>query len=203
MRLPPVRLHSSFLILGSLFIGWELVTAGLSAALGALAFGVALFGSVALHEVGHALMAARFGIRTRSITLYPFGGIAALEREPRGRAELWIALAGPLVNVGLAVVGLALMPWIPGAGVFVALNLGMAVFNLLPAFPMDGGRVARAWWTRQLGHVRATERALKVSRWFAWGFVALALVSGAWNLALIGLFLLFMVRAEGARLRFS
>ena len=68
---------------------------------------------------------------------------------------------------------------------------------------MDGGRVARAWWTRRLGHVGATERALKVSRWFAWGFVALALVSGAWNLALVGLFLLFMVRAEGARLRFS
>lgn len=203
MRLPPVRLHSSFLVLGSLFIGWELVTAGWSAALSAVIFGVALFGSVALHELGHALMAARFGIRTRSITLYPFGGIAALEREPRGKAELWIALAGPLVNVALAVGGLALMPWIPGAGVFAALNVGMAVFNLLPAFPMDGGRVARAWWTRQLGHVRATERALKVSRWFAWGFVALALVSGAWNLALVGMFLLFMIRTEGARLRFS
>jgi Zn-dependent protease len=203
MRLPPLRLHPSFLVLAALFIGWELVTAGLSAALTASVFGVALFGSVALHELGHALMAMHFGIRTRSITLYPFGGIAALEREPLGRAELWIALAGPLVNFGLGGLGLALMGIVPGAGVFAALNVGMGLFNLLPAFPMDGGRVIRAWWTREQGHYRATHRALKVSRWFAWGFIGLAVVTGAWNLALVGVFLHFMVRSEANRLRFS
>jgi len=201
MSLPPIRLHPSFLVLGGGFVAWQLLTGGFGAALIALLFGLAVFGSVALHELGHALMAHRFGIRTRNITLYPFGGIAALEREPRGHAELWIALAGPLVNFGLALITLPLLGMVPGASLFAAINLGMGVFNLLPAFPMDGGRVVRAWWSRDQGHVRATERALGVSRWFAWGFIALAVLSGAWNLALVGAFLLWVVGAERRRLR--
>ncbi len=201
MSLPPIRLHPSFLVLGGAYVGWQLLTGGFGAALAALMVGVAVFASVALHELGHALMAHRFGIGTRSITLYPFGGIAALEREPRGHAELWIALAGPLVNFGLALGALPLLGTLPGASLFALLNLGMGVFNLLPAFPMDGGRVVRAWWSRDHGHVRATARALAVSRWFAWGFIALAILSGAWNLALVGAFLHWVIAAEKRRLR--
>lgn len=180
---------------------WELVSGGFGAAAFALFLGLAVFGSVALHELGHALMAMRFGIRTRSITLYPFGGIAALEREPRGSAEFWIALAGPLVNFALAGVGWSLAAIVPGAGLFALLNLGMGLFNLLPAFPMDGGRVVRAWWSRDRGHLAATEKALGVSRWFAWGFVGLGVVTGTWNLGLVGLFLLWVIASERRRLQ--
>ena len=92
----------------------DLVSAGLSSAIGTTILGVALFGSVLLHELGHALTAARYGIFTRSITLYPFGGVAALSREPmKADEELWIALiALPLMLLN-----------VPGAGLFLAMNL--------------------------------------------------------------------------------
>ncbi|MEL6344446.1 MAG: site-2 protease family protein, partial [Myxococcota bacterium] len=168
---------------------------------GTTLLGVALFGSVLLHELGHALTARHFGIDTQSITLYPFGGIAALTAEPQTpRAELWIAIAGPLVNFALAAIAapLALLA-VPGAALFAGMNLVLGLFNLLPAFPMDGGRVLRAWLSRTRDNTSATEIALNVSRWFAWGFIALGLFASP-NLLLIGGFLLFAVGAERRRL---
>ncbi|RUL86708.1 site-2 protease family protein [Tautonia sociabilis] len=146
---------------------------------------LALFGCVLLHELGHALTARRFGIPTEHITLYPIGGVARLHRMPREPgAELLIALAGPAVNVGIAATlfaGLAVVSALAPAmaagsigmvlGDLLRVNLLLACFNLLPIFPMDGGRVLRAMLSRPLGRLRATEIAAALGQ-------ALAMIAG-------------------------
>ena len=129
---------------------------------------LSVFGCVLLHELGHALMARRFGIQTRDITLYPIGGVARLERMPRAPgAELLIALAGPAVNFAIAAVLLPLLflgtdefASLSMIGLFLesllSINLFLGLFNLVPAFPMDGGRVLRACLSNWLGRLRAT-----------------------------------------------
>ena len=200
----PIRLHSSFLLLAVVLIGADMLRAGVASAAWTALFGGALFGSVLLHELGHALTARRYGILTRSITLYPFGGIAALTREPtRSHEELWIALAGPAVNAALALLALPLaLLGFPGAAMFAAMNLALGIFNLIPAFPMDGGRVLRAWLSRRKGRFLATEQALGVSKIFAWGFLALGLVTTSLNLLLIGGFLLYAINMERRRIAY-
>ena len=138
-------LHPTFLLI--LLPG---LTGGLSPI-----FIIALFGCVVLHELGHALMARRFGIETLDITLYPIGGVARLQRMPRAPgAELLIALAGPAVNfaivaglLGLELLGIGGLEADTSLGAFLGglmlVNLVLGLFNLIPAFPMDGGRVLR------------------------------------------------------------
>jgi Zn-dependent protease len=136
-----------------------------------------VFGCVLLHELGHALTARLYRIGTRSITLYPIGGVARLERlAERPAQELWITLAGPAVNLAIATAltaGLLVVRafdpvLVRGslAGEFLfrllILNVAMVVFNLLPAFPMDGGRVLRALLAMGLGQLRATRIAVNV-----------------------------------------
>ncbi len=198
----PIRLHGSFLLLAALYVFSQLVSGGPVAAAGAALLGAAVFGSVLLHEMGHAWMARRFGIRTHSITLYPFGGLAALDREPETpRAEALVAIAGPAVNFALAAAALPLASLgMPGVDLFLAVNLGLGLFNLLPAFPMDGGRVLRAWWTTRLGRTAATLKALRVARVFSGVFIALGLL-GPTSLLLVGGFLWLVVRSELARWR--
>jgi Zn-dependent protease len=147
-----------------------------------LAVVLAGFGCVLLHELGHALMARRYGIATEDITLYPIGGVARLSRMPRSPgAELLIALAGPAVNFGI-VAGLltlkALGPWGFFADCMLLLNLVLGLFNLIPAFPMDGGRVLRALLSGWLGRVRATEIAAGLGRVLAVAFGFYSLLNG-------------------------
>lgn len=198
----PVRLHSSFLILGAALVGWYALSSGLAAAVDGLVLAVLIFGSVVLHELGHALAARAFGIGTRDITLYPFGGIAALRGEPRSPAqELVVAGAGPAVNFVLAVLALPLA--LGGSGLaitFLVVNLGMALFNLVPAFPMDGGRVLRALLAPRHGYYGATARALGIGRAFGWLMVAAGFFLGA-QLWLVGGFLLYATWQEERRLR--
>lgn len=196
----PLRLHASFLVLGGGLLAWRALSEGGMAAVELAGFLGLLFGSVLLHELGHALVARRHGIETRSITLHPLGGVAALSAEPRSPgAEAAIALAGPAVNLALAGLGaLAYGAALPLAGWFVAMNLGMAVFNLLPAWPMDGGRVLRAALTGRMGRPAATRMALDLSQVLAWGLVLAGLRFG-FNLSLIGGFLLLAVRSERRR----
>lgn len=167
-----VHLHLTFL----LFLGWVALSSG---SLISTLFVLALFGFVVLHEYGHALTARHFGIRTRQITLYPIGGIASLERMPESpRAQALVALAGPAVNFTLAAL-LTAVGWLFGVNVFAApdlsgggamlgamvqANLVLGLFNLLPALPMDGGRVLKAVLSARLGNRRATEVAAKVAR---------------------------------------
>ncbi len=140
---------------------------------------LATFGCVLLHELGHALAARRFGIGTADITLYPIGGVARLTRMPRAPGvELLIALAGPAVNLAIAAV---LLPLVHARSGFLAelllVNLVLALFNLIPAFPMDGGRVLRALLGGWIGRARATSFAAAVGRTLAVGFGVYSLLS--------------------------
>lgn len=199
----PLTLHPSFGLLmvgAALWGGWQ---AGAYGALLVTAAMAVLAVSVILHELGHALAARRFGIRTAFITLYPWGGVAAIERMPEEPdQELVIALAGPAVNLVLAA-GFGLLAALVGSpvvGVFATLNLGMAVFNLLPAYPMDGGRVLRALLARRMGFVPASRMAHRVGTVFAWSFIAVGVVWPWPSLLLVGAFLLYALRQEHDRL---
>lgn len=197
--------HASFLLL----MGWAAWAAyqgagsGLAALMGVV-FLVGVFASVLLHEFGHALTARRFGIRTRRIVLWPIGGVAQLEGQPRTpRQELLIALAGPAVNFALAagLWSLTALGILPGGGLVTSLllaNLTLGVFNLLPAFPMDGGRVLRALLATRVGGLRATNIAVKIGKVAAAGFVIAGLFGNP-MLMLVGAFVWFAASAEGRR----
>jgi Zn-dependent protease len=199
----PVFLHWSFLALLGFLTLRALVQGGVAEAAWTLAFDVGLFGSVLLHELGHALAARGFAIRTRDITLYPFGGVASLTSMPRTPwQELVVAIAGPLVNFALALaLGAAGLVWgLWPLTMLAAANLFMGLFNLIPAFPMDGGRVLRALLVPGLGYRGASQTAIRIGGWFAWAFLIGGAVSGWWSLALVGGFLMLALRAERARL---
>lgn len=178
-----VFVHFTFLLL-LVFIGfvhWQ-ATDSLAAAAGGMGFVLALFLCVLLHEYGHALAARRYGIRTRDITLLPIGGLARLEKMPeKPMQEFWVALAGPAVNVAIALLlfgGLAATGRLapadelslvagPALQRLMAVNLFIVAFNLLPAFPMDGGRVLRAVLATALGRRRATAIAANIGQGMA------------------------------------
>jgi Zn-dependent protease len=186
-----VYVHATFFMV----IAWIAVvdwnqSQSLAAVLDGVGFILALFACVVAHEYGHALTAARYGIRTRDITLLPIGGLARLERMPDVPIqELWVALAGPAVNV---VIALLLIGWMQASGGappvdgldvttgafaarVMAANVFLALFNLLPAFPMDGGRALRALLATRMEYTRATQRAAVVGQGMAilFGFIGL------------------------------
>lgn len=208
-----VYLHVSFvLLLAILALAHWLPERSLAAAAAGTLFFLALFACVLLHEYGHALMARRYGIPTRDITLLPIGGVARLERMPdKPSQELWVALAGPAVNVGIAaVLGLWLTlthSWEPLAGLsatrgsfaerLLAVNLFLVLFNLLPAFPMDGGRVLRALLAMSLEPARATRIAARIGQGMAVVFGLAGLVVNP-MLLLIAVFVWFGAAQEAA-----
>jgi Zn-dependent protease len=170
-----VYMHATFLILiGFIVLSHWSAGSSLGKTLEGVGFILALFACVVLHEFGHALMAARYGIKTRDITLLPIGGLARLERMPdEPLQELWVALAGPAVNV---VIAAGLFAWLHfsatlapleqltvASGPFLerlmVVNVILVAFNMLPAFPMDGGRVLRALLATQIEYTRATQIA--------------------------------------------
>jgi Zn-dependent protease len=203
-----VYLHWSFWLLPV----WILMSAGagLAGAVGSVLFVFAIFGCVVLHELGHALMARHYGIGTRDITLYPIGGVASLERMPRRPAqELAIAVAGPAVNVVIAGVlfGILVVAGISVQGSalnlvggsfllnLLAVNVFLVVFNMLPAFPMDGGRVLRALLAMRKPYVRATEIAARVGQ----GIAVLLALAGMWTggtLLFVAMFVFLAAQAE-------
>lgn len=178
-----VYLHWTFVLL----LGWILFSHigqghDWAEAWRGVGFIIALFGCVLLHEFGHALTAKHYGIRTRDITLLPIGGIARLERLPENpRHELWVTLAGPAVNVVIAGVLFAVLYFVYPVNEFsqarllegnflvrlMWVNVFLGAFNLLPAFPMDGGRVLRALLSMRLGRARATRLAASIGQGMA------------------------------------
>lgn len=213
-----VYIHWSFWMLILFYLVAASSSGGLAAGLTAVAFIFSVFACVVCHEFGHALAAARFGIPTKDITLLPIGGVARLERIPEKPVqELVIALAGPAVNVVIAAI--LVLPVMAGVLVggsapilgegldfltqLLAANIILVVFNMLPAFPMDGGRVLRSLIALRTGHLRATEIAARIGRWMALAFAIYGLVSGAFMLILLAAFIFIAGTAElmGARVR--
>jgi len=208
----PIRVHATFLIF-LVFVFVALARGQSTAvALETVGFFLALFACVVLHELGHALTARRYGVRTRDITLLPIGGVARLERIPeKPSQEIAVALAGPAVNFLIAAVLLAIL--LAGGGGrlledpaalqgnflarLLAYNVFLALFNLIPAFPMDGGRVLRAVLATRLDYLRATQIAANVGQGIALLF-GLAGIFGNPFLLFIALFVFIGAGQEAA-----
>lgn len=216
-----VKVHLTFvLILIWAAYRWSGITeAGLQGALFGVVATLLLFASVTLHEFGHSLQARKYGVSVRDITLLPFGGLARLEEFPeKPGQEFRIAIAGPLVNfaIGLVLIGLGALVSIPtlvslpelfqslgeaswsGLWAYLTMaNLALGLFNLIPAYPMDGGRVLRALLAARLDYHRATRIAVAVGQGLAlllglWGFT-----SGSYSLILIAIFVWLGAGQEG------
>jgi len=208
-----IFIHWSFLLLPALVVLQSLFGGGsVTSLFGSIVFLLAVFGCVVLHELGHALMARRFGVGTHGITLLPIGGVARLERIPKAPLqELAIAVAGPAVNVVIAaslVAGLLLgggsVAATMGAawgtsfiGGLIWVNVTLVLFNALPAFPMDGGRVLRAVLALFVPHIQATRVAAGVGQVFAVGLAIIGLLTN-WMLIFVALFVFFAARQEAA-----
>lgn len=208
-----VHIHWTFSLL-IIWIVYNNMRAGLDTTqmIWSVLFVLSLFVCVTLHEFGHALAARRYGIATKDITLYPIGGVARLEKMPeKPGQELVVAFAGPAVNFAIA---LLLSPillssdlaaedsnnlmmvnannFLPMLGM---LNITLAVFNLIPAFPMDGGRVLRALLAMKLGRLKATQIAAGIGKMLAFGFIIMGFYSNPF-LIFIGLFIIMGAHAE-------
>lgn len=209
-----VRIHVSFVLL-LLFAGigqhgaWTTINPTRGIALVAI-----IFGSVILHELGHALVGRHAGIPARAIVLLPIGGVTVFDEsqpslQPNWKRDTRIAIAGPLVNFVIAGIAAACIdaalphsriwadPYVNSNNLphsLVWANLWLAVFNLLPAYPMDGGRVLRALFSRKMDSVSATRRAVSIGRGFAIAFM----LAGWWNLwfSIIGIFLFIAAQME-------
>jgi len=209
-----VYMHVTFLILVAwIALGYWQAEGNVAAVVVGVSFILTLFFCVLLHELGHALTARRYGIRTSAITLLPIGGIASIEKMPDNpRQEIVIALAGPAVSFGIAGIlwlllkasGQTLVPLQnlalePGSfwQRLMLVNVLLGAFNLLPAFPMDGGRVLRAALALRVGQVRATRIAAGVAHGAA---ILLAVIGLYYNifLVLIAIFIWFGATAESS-----
>ena len=222
-----IHVHATFLLVLAWLALRDYRAGGAAAALAGVLSLLSVFLIVVLHEYGHALTARRYGIATRDITLLPIGGVARLESIPRDpRQELAIAVAGPAVNIALALVILAvlvvtgggvpsaaaLLPFVGGgeggaAGGFLAamlaVNVALVLFNMIPAFPMDGGRVLRAVLALRSGdYTRATEQAARVGQLFALVFGLIGLFGNVSPfLVFIALFVWLGAAGEAAAVR--
>src|SRR5918999_670359 len=216
-----VKVHWTFLLLLAFFgfTGYQ-NSGSLGSALVTVAIIVALFVCVLLHEYGHSLVAQRLGIEIADITLLPIGGIARLKNLPvKPWDEVKIAIAGPLVNVVLAPIFFViaallgadllappnLITGLDSVGQVFAylgyLNVALALFNLIPAFPMDGGRVLRGLLATRYGPVRATDISSAVGQFFAIAFFLIGLLSGNLLLALVAVFIFFGANGEAQMVR--
>lgn len=211
-----VYIHWTFLIL----LAWIFLSSlgagqNVQESLLGVVFVLALFACVVLHEYGHALTARRYGVPTRRITLLPIGGVASLEKMPeKPREELLVALAGPAVNV---IIALLIFGYMQLAGItfptsqledpsqlslgdafipnLLAVNVILVLFNLIPAFPMDGGRVLRALLSMKFHRSKATAIAAQIGQFLAIGFVFLGFMYDFW-LIFIGLFIFLGASGE-------
>jgi stage IV sporulation protein FB len=209
-----IKLHLTFFLLLAYWAAGGYEAGGMSGAIGAVAMLIALFVCVLLHEFGHITMARRFGVRTPDVLILPIGGVARLERIPdEPRQELLIALAGPAVTLAIAAAlylvlrlsgGTAdidnLSPATPFVRALFQTNVLLLLFNLIPAFPMDGGRVLRALLATRMGLARATRAAATLGQLLAvaGGLAVLLSKNGNPVLLLIALFVFLGAGSEAA-----
>ncbi len=206
-----IRVHVTFFLL----LAWIAIAhyqqGGTAAAIDGVLFIIAIFACVVAHEFGHALAARRYGIKTPDITLLPIGGLARLERMPeKPGQEIVVALAGPAVNVVIAIVLIVFMqarfdmealqsldnPALSFIVRLASVNVFLVLFNLIPAFPMDGGRVLRALLATRYPRARATNIAARIGQALAFGFGFLGLMSGNPLLIFIAIFVYLAATAE-------
>src|SRR5215471_14541214 len=218
-----LRIHVTFLFLLIFVLLRESVNNGPASVARGMGLVAIIFGSVVLHEFGHAVVAIRSGIQVRGIMLLPIGGVTLMDPQEHMESvrnparETWISIAGPLVNVFLAGIAAVLLftlrpgidlwskPWVsPGALAksFFWTNVFMFAFNLLPAFPMDGGRVLRAWLARRMEFQQATRRAVTVGHVFAATMMVLGAVFSPW-LMIIGFFIFLAAQMEERTMLFQ
>lgn len=218
----PVKIHWTFSLLFLVLMG--LVWANGERGLGLFAYGmfvILMFVCVILHEFGHALAARRYGVKTVDIIISPIGGLARLQKLPeKPIQELIVAIAGPMVNLIIAS-GLILIFYLTFSGsiffnidlaleyidtprgfisLIILINCALFLFNLIPAFPTDGGRILRAFLAMHFGKVRGTQYASVVGRIFAIGFVIFGLMSRNIILVFIGGFVFLMARRENEQM---
>ncbi len=207
----PIRVHATFFLL-LLFVAIAHAEGGPAGIVHGLIFILALFACVVLHELGHSLVAMRYGIRVRDITLLPIGGVAALERMPENpRHEFLVAIAGPAVNVVIAgalyllLAATGTLQPVQALGVaqgsmverLMVVNVFLAGFNLLPAFPMDGGRMLRALLAQRMDYTVATQVAARIGQGMALLFGLLGLLGNPF-LIFIALFVYMGAEQEAA-----
>jgi Zn-dependent protease/CBS domain-containing protein len=205
-----VRIHLTFFLLLAWIAAIHYTRGGVEAAVNGVVFIALLFLCVVLHEFGHVFAARAYGIRTSDVTLLPIGGVASLERMPeKPGQEIVVALAGPAVNLVIAVVlalglgasfDLGQMAQLEEArtsliGRMTAANVMLCVFNLIPAFPMDGGRVLRALLAIPMGYTRATRAAATVGQGLAFVFALLGLLGNP-LLILVAVFIFLAASGE-------
>jgi Zn-dependent protease/CBS domain-containing protein len=207
-----IKVHLTFvLILIWAAYRWSTTTGeGIQGALFGIVATLLLFLSVTLHELGHSMQALKFGVRVRDITLMPMGGLAQMEEIPEDpNKELRIAIAGPLVNFGIAIFLIAIgallntrallsyselsaalgsASWSGLLAYLTSANLMLGLFNLLPAYPMDGGRILRALLAKRMSHAKATKIAAQVGQGFALLLGLWGVMSGSWTLVIIAIF---------------
>ncbi len=212
-----LRIHLTFFVLLAFVWFSEASHGAVNAGRGVALVGL-IFGCVILHELGHALVGMQAGVPAKAIILLPIGGITLLDEtqqtvEPGAltwKRDIRIALAGPAVNLIIAFAAGSILlavapeiqlwskPWVYSGNLprsLVWANLWLALFNLLPAYPMDGGRVLRAWFTRSMDSVRATRRAVSIGQAFATLFMLLGMFGNLW-LTMVGVFLFIGAQLE-------
>jgi Zn-dependent protease len=188
----PIEVNLTFLIL----LGLVFLTRG---GLVGILLTVLTFASILVHELGHALVARRLGVRIAGIEMQFFGGVAKMITPPRSaRDEILIAAAGPAVSLAIAIgaifLGVLVNWWVVTYLGFT--NLVLGVFNLLPALPMDGGRIFRAWRAKRVGVMAATQTAVTMSKYIAIGLGVLGVVFGQFFVAALAVMIYLMARAE-------
>lgn len=206
----PIRVHFTFLLL-LVWIASSAIGSGAGSPLNRVLYVLAIFFCVVLHELGHSVVAQAFGIGVSDIVLYPIGGVARLEKQPKPKQELWIALAGPAVNVLIALLLWGVLSSTGGLDAWDRLRMGdrnlvqqlmaanvlLALFNLIPAFPMDGGRVLRALLSLAMGESAGTRIATVIGQLAAFALALFGLMNGQVMLLFIA-FLVFVSAGQEA-----
>lgn len=208
-----LRIHSTFLLLLALIGAANWVRGGIGAGLIGVLLWAAVFACVVVHELAHSLTARHFGVVVRDITLYPIGGISRMERMPeKPIQEFTVSVVGPLTNVAIALLIFLFLP--AGTGEeevtlvsaahfwrsLMWVNIMLAGFNLLPAYPMDGGRLLRAALSSRIGIQRATRIAVSVGHVMAIAMIVAGFLGNIW-LAVIGIFIYLGATGEGEAVR--
>ena len=208
-----LKLHGTWLLMLAFYALSGLFQGGAPAALMSVALALVLFSVVVLHELGHIAAYRHYGMLAKDIILSPLGGVArGLGMTKNPREEFVIAAAGPAVNLVLAGLTLATLKFAPwamlgqGAPIamsltnwFLGMNVALLVFNLLPALPMDGGRMLRALLTKRMGYLKATSVAAKVARWTTLAMAVYAIATANFTLLLIAGLVFLMSWAELAQ----